>query len=121
MKKYKKMNKILLSIVLLSVVAMPMIALAAETLPAVADTFNVDSLIVIIDNIADFIFTGLLIAATFFIILAAWNYMNAGGETEKLDSARDQIKNALIGIIIAMVAKGLVLVVKNLIGTNLAT
>lgn len=39
-----------------------------------------------------------------FIILAGWKYMNARGDEKKTQEALDQIKNAVIGLIIILAA-----------------
>ncbi|MFH1643070.1 MAG: hypothetical protein ABH967_00310 [Patescibacteria group bacterium] len=111
-------KKTLLSIVLLGIVMMPMI-ISAATLPTVSDNYGIESLVTKIESIGNLIFTALIVVATFFIIFAGWTYVTAGGDPTKIEGARTQIKNALIGIIIAMIAKGLVAVVRNFIGTSL--
>jgi len=111
------MKKILSILILLSVlVIMPAMALAdeitgKETVPDLTQAELMQS----IYRIGDWLFTGLLFAATILIIWAGFEYVTAGGDDTKITTARGKIKNALIGIVIAMVAKGLVSLVSGIV------
>lgn len=57
--------------------------------------------------------------AVVFIILGAFTYLTAAGEAEKQKKAKGYILGAVIAIIVALLAKGLITVVGNFFGANL--
>ncbi len=64
-------------------------------------------------RIADFLFTALLIVAVIFIIIAAFNFLTAQGDAEKIKSARNQILWAVVAIAIALVSAGAASIVES--------
>lgn len=63
-----------------------------------------------------------IIAGIFFIIqfvLAAFNWLSAGGDTGKVQKARDSIIQALIGIIILVAAYAVAGLVGSVVGINI--
>ena len=83
-----------------------------EDLPtsAVTDIRGIFDLIV---QILNFAFTLLLILAVVFIIVAAYKYLTAGGDVEKLKSAHSTLIWALVAVVVAVFAIALVNIVKN--------
>lgn len=77
---------------------------------------SIDALISIINTIANWIFAILLALAVVMLLLAAFNWLTSGGSEEKVSSARRMLIWALVGIAVALAAKGLVEIVKALIG-----
>ncbi|TSC56926.1 MAG: hypothetical protein Greene071421_436 [Parcubacteria group bacterium Greene0714_21] len=77
-----------------------------ETLPEVtkATLFGDTGLI---NKAANLIFTGLLIVSTFFILIAAFQFVTGGGNAEALEKARAMLIWAVVGIAVAFLAKGL--------------
>ena len=71
----------------------------------------------IVNNIAGWIQTFFFIIAIIFIILAAFQYLTAQGEPEKLTKARTMIIYAIVAIVVALVAGGM----KGLADTFLTT
>ena len=63
-------------------------------------------------NIADWIFYILIGVAVLFIVIAGLQYTTAQGDPEKIKSAGQSILYAMIGIIAASLAKGLVILVQ---------
>ncbi|MEK7076659.1 MAG: hypothetical protein AAB967_00345, partial [Patescibacteria group bacterium] len=55
------------------------------------------------------------IVATLMIILAAWSYLTAGGDETKVAGAKNKVIYALIAIAIAVIAGGIVTLVKNFV------
>jgi len=66
--------------------------------------------------IADWIFVILLIFATIFIVLAAFQFVTAGGDPSAVAQARMKLLYAVIGVAVAAVAKGLPIAVRHIIG-----
>lgn len=113
------MKKVLSALVLISLLAVPAISLAQEPPPEDIPTDVITSgedLLEIIDNITNWIFVILLAVATLFLIFAGFLFVTAGGNPEQTTKARQMLINALIGVAIALGAKGLVAVVKSLLG-----
>jgi hypothetical protein len=97
---------------------MPAIALAddaSSVVPPVAtindsDIIKIENTSVIdtIDSLANWFLTALLIVAVWFFIFAAFNFVTANGETEKVTKARNQLMYGIIGVLVGVMAKGLV-------------
>lgn len=102
------MKKILASIVSVGLLAGPAIALAQRRAPTV-DVMRV------LDSIADWLFSILLVIAAIAIIIAAYYFVTAAGDPDKTKKARDFVLYALIGVLVAFVAKGLVLLVERIV------
>ena len=56
------------------------------------------------------------ILATLFIILGAWDYLRSDGEAEKVKKAKERMIYSLVAIGIAVVAGGVVTMVRKFIG-----
>lgn len=113
------MKKILLASVLFSFLVFPVVGLAGlvapaegipETITGAADIIN------IIDNLANWLFAILLAIAMVFIILAAFQFLTSGGDPARVTSARQSLMYALVGIAIAFLARGLVFLVRFVLG-----
>ena len=61
-----------------------------------------------IKNIADWMFSIFLVITVLFLVLAGLSYVTAQGDPEKIKKAGQSIQWALIGVIVALLAKGLV-------------
>lgn len=51
--------------------------------------------------------------AVFFIIMAGWKYLTAGGEQEELNKAKSQLIYAAVGIAITLLAYSVPVVIQN--------
>lgn len=69
-----------------------------------------------LDNITDALFSILLIVAAIAIILAAYFFVTAAGEADKVKKARDFVLYALVGVLVAFLAKGLVMLIAQILG-----
>lgn len=112
------MNKTLISLILLSLLVMvpagSLLAATEEELEEIVSTPL--ELLELIETFADWLFSALIILASLFIVWGGFEYVTAGGDDTKVTSARSKIKNALIGVIVAVAAKGLVAVVRSILG-----
>jgi len=107
------MRKILLFLILLSLILPPFI-LADEVIienPLTATSFEQ-----IVGNIIDFIFKIAITLAPLMIIIGAFYIMTAGGDTNRVTTGKNIILYTLIGFAIILLAKGLVAVIKQLLG-----
>ena len=85
--------------------------------PITADTPNgqLCCLLDLMETIIDYAFVILLIFAAVMIIWGAYMFVTAGGNTDKINAARDRLIWALVGVGVAIAAKGLVRVIENLL------
>lgn len=68
-----------------------------------------------LDNLFNFVFGFLLAMAVIFIMLAAYNFVTGGGDPQKVETARNQILWAVIGLLLAGLAKALAISVANIL------
>jgi FtsH-binding integral membrane protein len=89
---------------------MPLMAIgqAADDLEELPDV----DLMATLENIADWLFYLLLGVAVVFIVIGGFYYVMAQGDPEKIQKAGQMILYALIGVIVASLAKGLVKLVQ---------
>jgi hypothetical protein len=62
---------------------------------------------------ARWLYTIFFIVATMYILFAAYTYLTAGGDPTKVEKATKMIKNAVIAIVIALLASGVALIINN--------
>jgi len=104
------MRKSLLILTLISLLTVPTVMILAQN--ETAPNVNVREAL---DRITDLLFVLLLVIAVIFIILAAYNFVTAGGDPSKVDTARKNVMYALIGVGVAILAKGLVHLIKVIV------
>ena len=63
-------------------------------------------------------FTFLVVLAAMFALVAAYKYLTAGGDPEKVKAASNILIYAAIAIVAALFARGLPLLVASLVGTD---
>ncbi len=109
--------KKLIQTALSSATLLPLLAFAQDALPSV----NIGSrgeAIAFIGRMAGLAFTILVVLAVFFILWAAWLYLSAGDDSKAADGAKKRVLAAAIAIGIALLARGIPLLVGNLLGAN---
>jgi len=67
----------------------------------------------------NWIFWGLIVLTIIFVLVAAFKYLTAAGDPEKVKSASHTLLYAAIAVIVALIAKGLPLIVSSFIGGGL--
>ena len=72
----------------------------------------------IINNVTDFLFKIALVVGPLMIVIAGFMLMTAADDTEKVTKAKQIIFYTLIGLFIVLFARGLVSVLKNIIGVK---
>ena len=70
----------------------------------------------VLTKIVRYTYTIFFIAAIIFIIIAAFNFLTAQGDPEKIKSARAQILWAVVAIAIALISVGAAQIIKTFIG-----
>lgn len=74
------------------------------------------ALISLIEKIGNWVFSFLVAIAAIFLIVAGFFWVTAGGNPENVNKARTMLINALIGVVIALLARGLIAVVRTVLG-----
>ena len=106
------MKKVLSGVATISLLALPAVVLAQA---AAAPNVNIFSAL---STLTDYLFTILLIIAVIFLIIAAFTFISASGDPEKIGKARNFVLYALIGIAVAVAAKGLIALVQTIMGVG---
>lgn len=69
----------------------------------------------VFERIVDWMFTILLIVAAMYIVMAAFSFITAQGDVEKVAKARQWVLMALVGVAVAFMARGLVFLIQQII------
>ena len=109
------MKKIILTSILASLLVIPILAGAAAPLPTNVTNLPDKSIEAILDTVANWLFTILLTISAIIIVIAGIMFVSSGGDPEKVTGARNLILYAVIGIIVAAMAKGLMAIVKAMV------
>lgn len=73
----------------------------------------------VICTIINWFFWLLIVLTIIFVLVAAFKYLTAGGDPEKVKSAGSTLLYAAIAVVVALIAKGLPLIVSSFIGGGL--
>ena len=88
---------------------------APETIPLTVRTGA--EFVALLETIVNWIFVVLLVVAVIFIVLAAWQFITGGGEPQQVSQARQKLLYAAIGIIVALLSRGIVAAIINIVGS----
>ena len=95
--------------------------------PIVAPTNNLNNIGAItgttglICTLINWIFWGLIVLTVVFVLVAAFRYLTAAGEPDKVKEAGNTLLYAAIAVVVALIAKGLPLIVSSFIGGGLTS
>src|SRR3989344_1073146 len=78
---------------------------------------SAQDLINLVERIGNWVFVALMSVAGMFLIIAGFMHVTAGGNPEKAGKGRQMLINALIGVVIGLLARGIVQVIKSIIST----
>jgi len=114
------MKKLFSAIILLSFLGMAILPVGVfagdGTLHTVPSGIkDQEGLFKLLTVITDWIFTIFLALAVIFIIIAAFQFITAGGKAESVSEARQKIIWAAVGIIVALVARAIPAVLESLV------
>ncbi len=120
------MNKLLKNSIAIGVVAMqlavPMAVLAQGQGPATPPPVtNLCDVISIIETITNWLLIFLIIIAVIFVIMAAFKYLGAGGDSEKVGAANKQIIYAAVAVAIGLLARAVPWIVANVLDVSVDT
>lgn len=68
-------------------------------------------------TITNWFFSILMAVAVILIIVAAWTFLTAGGNPDSVTKARQMLIYALVGVAVAVLARGIPLVVQWILGS----
>lgn len=113
------MKKIILSLAILAILIVPTLAMVATAPPidALPATWW-DSPWDMLENIIDGLFVVLIFAAAITIVIGGYYFLTAGGDPDKVSKARQYIIYALIGVAVAFMARGLVILIEWVVSGN---
>ncbi|MBU2635259.1 hypothetical protein KJ841_02170 [Patescibacteria group bacterium] len=114
------MKKVLVSLTLIGLLAVPLVTSAGiwenifggGTSPEVVPETDV---MIILGSLMSWMFAILLVVAAIFIIIAAYMFVTASGDPDKTKTARNFVLYALIGVLVAFAARGLVELVRLIV------
>lgn len=111
MKSFLKIASFLAVLALVLVPVAVNAQIGEQTAPVVVT--NVGATYGFLNRIINIMFSILMVLAVIFILLAAFNYLTAGGEGEKVEKANKQILYAVVAIVIAVLARSIPFVIRN--------
>lgn len=71
----------------------------------------------LVEGITNWIFALLLVVAVIFIVLAGFQFIVGGGDPQAVAQARTKLIWAVVGILVAVLARGIPVAIRSLIGT----
>ncbi|MFZ3074166.1 MAG: hypothetical protein WA093_03500 [Minisyncoccales bacterium] len=122
------MKKIIASL-LLSLLMSPALIFAADSITPKADSslagdigknvkMSDQPLDQTLNTVANYAIGILIIVAVFYVIWAGYTFVTSSGDTEKINTARQRIMFAAIGIVVALLAKGVISLVLSAISSS---
>lgn len=108
-------KSILASLIIFSLFSLPFFALSAENLedPPNPDILGENGVLAKVRNV---LFTALLIVVAIFFVAAGYQLVTAAGDPQKFEKARQSVIYGIIGLVIALAARGIVRLIKETIG-----
>jgi uncharacterized membrane protein len=106
--------------------ALPVFASAQIQQPPISAPSNINNINQITGNagilctIINWVFWLLIVLTIIFVLVAAFKYLTAAGDPEKVKSAGNTLLYAAIAVVVALIAKGLPLLISTFIGGGLA-
>ena len=74
-------------------------------------------LIDVLRGVVRWVYIIFFIIAVMFILFAAFNYLTAGGDSEKVTTAKNQLIYAAIAIVVALLAVGFEVIIRNFLAS----
>ena len=103
------MKKILSVLILLGFLLLPLVGLAEATSSDEIDVMAV------LNRITNWLFTILVAVAGIAIVIAGYYFVTAAGNPEQVTKARNFILYALIGVIVALLGRGMIALVQTIV------
>lgn len=108
------MKKTILSLVAIGLLLAPIVGLAvAVTGP---QTRTAEATLAVLDTIVNYVFGIFIVIAVLCFVLAGFTFVTAAGDPEKVSKARNYLLYGLIGVLVALLSRGLVNLVSKISG-----
>jgi hypothetical protein len=110
-------KKIVSAVALTGFLVSPFLVLAEiTTIQTPKDIFvDTTTLLAKLNTITSWVFTILLVVAGLMLIVSGFFYITAAGDPEKIKKAKQMLINALIGVAVALAARGIVSTIQSLL------
>ena len=115
------MKKSFLMIIIFTAVFLLPLLVMAQTSPSPGTTVTIpnplgtDSIPEVIGRIIDFLLKVAVPLATLVVLYAGFLFLTAGGDTEKINQAKKALLWAVIGVVVLMMARGVIEVIKSIL------
>lgn len=80
---------------------------------------DIGGLTKILCNVMNWLFVFALIVGVVAILIAAFTYISSGGNSEKVDTANKMMLYAVVGLVVALIARSVPIVVGDLLGGSI--
>jgi hypothetical protein len=110
------MKKYILPVLMLAVILVPSLQVLAADPPFQMPTQANFDIWAQLGNILNWFFNALIFIAAIMIVYSGWQYVTAAGDSGKTGKALNTLIYALIGVAIALLAKGLIYLVVTYFG-----
>lgn len=111
------MKKVVLLSAITLLTVFPLLTPAQITQPPETPV-TIERIIGILDRFISWLFAILLALAVIFIIMAAFKYLTAAGDMEKIKSAHSMLIYAMVALGVGLISRGLVFLVRQLLGIS---
>ncbi len=88
---------------------------AAQQLAQGSPISSPEKIFSILQKVVQYTYTVFFIVAVLFILIAAFNFLNAKGDPIKINSAKSQILWAIVAIVVALVSLGAAQIINSFI------
>ena len=118
-----KSNKsiIMLNIAIISLMLLANMAMAVD-IPGVpgapGSTLRVSGWFGILQQVVGWVYRAFFVVAALFIIIAAFYYLTAQGNPEKVGEAKNMIIYAVVAIVVALIAVGMDVMIRTFLSTG---
>jgi len=72
----------------------------------------------VINNVVNWFFLIVMTVAAIFILVSAWTFLTAGGNPDSITKARQMLIYALVGVVVAVLAKGLPILIQSILESS---
>ena len=112
------MKKIFLSLLTIGILAVPIagIAVTSQELPE----RTAEQTLGVIDYVLNLIFGIFLVIASICLIIGGFHFIMSGGDPEKVGTGRNFVLYGIIGVIIAVLARGIIALARYIAGGGTA-
>lgn len=95
---------------------LPFVANAQQSAPATVTSLT--GVIALVCTAVNWLFTFLIVVAVVFVLLAAFKYLTAAGDPEKVKGASHSLIYAAVAVAVGILAKGVPLIIGSFFGTT---